>query len=219
MTSHLAPDKHILHDPTQMIQTLWEQLCLLSETHISGYGTVILSIWNMDWLPDAVYWEKKHNPGGRNWNKELNHLEKSLERFAHWVKEMNEELLGTRRRVLTLGRIRAQSGQFNEDPRETDTLFSPEIFRVEWKGRVWWKDSGILVVVVVVLSRLLCVAWGILVPKSGIEPVPPSLRVQSLNHWTTREVPEIQAFLMSVAWWNRAYVRSPESVVPELNHG
>lgn len=31
---------------------------------------------------------------------------------------------------------------------------------------------------------------GILVPKTGIEAVPPALEMQSLiNHWTTREVP------------------------------
>ena len=32
-------------------------------------------------------------------------------------------------------------------------------------------------------------AWGILVPRQGIEAVPPAVEVQSLNHWTTREVP------------------------------
>ena len=29
-----------------------------------------------------------------------------------------------------------------------------------------------------------------LVPRPGIEPGPPALGVQSLTHWTTREVPE-----------------------------
>ena len=33
------------------------------------------------------------------------------------------------------------------------------------------------------------VACGILVPRSKIKPVPYKLKVQSLNHWTTREVP------------------------------
>ena len=33
-------------------------------------------------------------------------------------------------------------------------------------------------------------ACGILVPQSGIEPTPPAVNVQSLSHWTTREVPE-----------------------------
>ena len=32
-------------------------------------------------------------------------------------------------------------------------------------------------------------ACRILVPQPGIEPVPPALEMQSLNHWTTREVP------------------------------
>ena len=31
----------------------------------------------------------------------------------------------------------------------------------------------------------------ILVPQPGIVPVPPALGVQSLNHWTTREVPQV----------------------------
>ena len=30
-----------------------------------------------------------------------------------------------------------------------------------------------------------------LVPRSRIEPGPPALGVQSLNHWTTREVPTL----------------------------
>ena len=32
------------------------------------------------------------------------------------------------------------------------------------------------------------VAGGILVPHPGIEPMPPALGAQSLNHWTAREV-------------------------------
>ena len=32
-------------------------------------------------------------------------------------------------------------------------------------------------------------AWRILVPQPGIEPVPPAVEAQCLNHWTTREVP------------------------------
>ena len=34
-----------------------------------------------------------------------------------------------------------------------------------------------------------CVACGILVPRPGIELVPPALEAWVLNHWTTREVP------------------------------
>ena len=32
-------------------------------------------------------------------------------------------------------------------------------------------------------------AYGILVPQPGIEPMPPDLGAQSLNHWTTKEIP------------------------------
>ena len=32
-------------------------------------------------------------------------------------------------------------------------------------------------------------AYGILVPQSGIQPVPLTLEVESLNCWTTSEVP------------------------------
>ena len=33
------------------------------------------------------------------------------------------------------------------------------------------------------------VARGILIPQARIEPVPPALEAQSLNHWRAREVP------------------------------
>ena len=33
-------------------------------------------------------------------------------------------------------------------------------------------------------------AYGILVPHPGIEPMPPALEAQSLNHQTSREVPK-----------------------------
>ena len=33
--------------------------------------------------------------------------------------------------------------------------------------------------------------YGILVPRPGIKPAPPAFKVQSLNHWTAREVPRI----------------------------
>ena len=42
---------------------------------------------------------------------------------------------------------------------------------------------------------LFLVAIGeLLVPYSGIESSPPALGVQSLDHWTTREAPEIDSF-------------------------
>ena len=35
----------------------------------------------------------------------------------------------------------------------------------------------------------LCCGMLDLVPQTGIEPMPLALGLQSLNHWTTREVP------------------------------
>ena len=41
----------------------------------------------------------------------------------------------------------------------------------------------------------LCrVACGILVPQPGIEPTPHAVEVWSLNHWTTREAPDISVY-------------------------
>ena len=42
-------------------------------------------------------------------------------------------------------------------------------------------------------------ACGILVPRSGIEPMPPALEAQNLNHWTTREVPCLKYFNLPVS--------------------
>ena len=33
-----------------------------------------------------------------------------------------------------------------------------------------------------------------LIPQPGIEPLPPALELQSLNHWTAREVPDESTF-------------------------
>ena len=38
-------------------------------------------------------------------------------------------------------------------------------------------------------------ARGILVPRPGIEPIPPKVETWSLNHWTAREVPELHVKL------------------------
>ena len=37
-------------------------------------------------------------------------------------------------------------------------------------------------------------ACGILVPQPGIKPMSPAMEAQSLNHWTTREVPHLLFF-------------------------
>ena len=47
-------------------------------------------------------------------------------------------------------------------------------------------------------------ACGILVPRPGTKPTPPALALQSLSHWTTREVPRGSPFPASVT-------RTPEA--------
>ena len=44
---------------------------------------------------------------------------------------------------------------------------------------------------------LTSMACGILVPQPGIEPVPPAVKAQSLNPWTTREVPSLLPFFQN----------------------
>ena len=56
-----------------------------------------------------------------------------------------------------------------------------------------------------------CTACGILVPRTGIEHVPPALEAWSLNHWTTREVPLLfkkillLLFLYVLSFWCSAF--------------
>ena len=44
------------------------------------------------------------------------------------------------------------------------------------------------------IQTLSCSTWD-LFPWPGIEPVPPTLGVQSLSHWTTREVPRMNTLI------------------------
>ena len=48
-------------------------------------------------------------------------------------------------------------------------------------------------------------ACGILVPWPGIKPVPHAVEEQSLNHWTTREVPS-RISLSSVSIWHQFHL-------------
>ena len=45
-------------------------------------------------------------------------------------------------------------------------------------------------------------ACGILVPWPGIEPTPPAVEVQSLHHWTAREVPSLFLHSSPVMDWS-----------------
>ena len=39
------------------------------------------------------------------------------------------------------------------------------------------------------LFVLVHIAWHLKIPQTGVEPVPPEVEAQSLNHWAAREVP------------------------------
>ena len=58
-----------------------------------------------------------------------------------------------------------------------------EILHVELKGVLWG------------FFWLRYKACGMLVPQPGVEPAPPAVEAQSLNHWTTREVPPQGVFV------------------------
>ena len=50
-------------------------------------------------------------------------------------------------------------------------------------------DDGVSHIHVCVCIWLHSRACGILLPRPGIEPMPPAVEAQILNHWTTREGP------------------------------
>ena len=50
-----------------------------------------------------------------------------------------------------------------------------------------------------------CTVCGILVPQSGIEPLPPALEAWSLNHWTVRKVPILELYDMNFSSENTNY--------------
>ena len=49
--------------------------------------------------------------------------------------------------------------------------------------------SGFFLLFLFCFVLLHCAVCGILVPRPGIKPMPPAVEAQSLNHWTSREVP------------------------------
>ena len=57
--------------------------------------------------------------------------------------------------------------------------------RVSTNGPPGKSESLCLYFIIICLHGM---AWGILVPWSGVKPMPPAVEVQSPNHWMTREV-------------------------------
>ena len=59
---------------------------------------------------------------------------------------------------------------------------------VSW-GRVGTQWMLFTLVESFLFLAVLMAACGISVPRPGIEPAPPAVETQSLNHWTTRKIP------------------------------
>ena len=69
-----------------------------------------------------------------------------------------------------------------------------------------------------------CIAYGILIPQPGIEPMPAAVEAWSLNHWTAREVPFwaflfflfyvfVGNFIFCGTWGLQSSLGHPESLV------
>ena len=58
---------------------------------------------------------------------------------------------------------------------------------------------------------LLCAACEILLPRSGIQPVPPAVEAWSVNHWTAREVPKILRYILHTRFY-RGSLRNPDMI-------
>ena len=75
-------------------------------------------------------------------------------------------------------------------------LISPDINNVSLQptyrrsgGQVFCHCLFYLFYFIIIFRRPCHGACGILVPQTGIEPVPPAMEVRSPNHWTTGKVP------------------------------
>ena len=58
-------------------------------------------------------------------------------------------------------------------------------------------------------------AWGILFPWSGIEPIPPAVKVWSPNYRTAREFP-INSFILLKVTLNSAAFEAPKKANEEF---
>ena len=55
---------------------------------------------------------------------------------------------------------------------------------------------------------LLCVARGILVPQPATEPKLSALEMQSLNHWTAKEVPHNSLYVFSFLLYRIRFIEA-----------
>ena len=63
-------------------------------------------------------------------------------------------------------------------------------------------------------AGLVCLFCGILVPRPGIEPVPPAVEAWSPNPWTAREAPEMGILNSSRVLLAQAHTTYPSWPLP-----
>ena len=97
--------------------------------------------------------------------------------------QLEQRREGKAHHLLRPGPQRSDFGTHWVDPTGGHSLIGPE------QGRHLQATAGCFPSGPFLVFWLYHVACGILVPGSGIEPVPPAVRAQSLNHWAAREVP------------------------------
>lgn len=86
-------------------------------------------------------------------------------------------------------------------PREKCSLYFPQYTLLWWVPVLFREVSSIPQafgvgerVRIIVFWRGYILCQGILVPRPGMEPTPPSLEVWSFKHWTAREIQELVFF-------------------------
>ena len=84
---------------------------------------------------------------------------------------------------------------------KSSKLRSPFNFQV--CDSINFKKKFIFFVVCLGVSLSYCVAYGIWVPQSVIEPGPSAVKAQSPNHWMARESPKFILKLNKLLWWKQ----------------
>ena len=65
------------------------------------------------------------------------------------------------------------------------------VFYTETILQKWFFKMVLLIKFIYLFFGITSQTCGILIPQPGIKPVSPTVEMQILNHWTTREVPKI----------------------------
>ena len=105
----------------------------------------------------------------------------------------------------------AASGCLREARPSADpkALISGFNFTTWWQLTSLWCPQCIFLFFFFLPHPVVC---RILVPQPGIKPMPPAMRAQSLNHWTTREVPSVYFEMISLLLSQTVQMKPPQLV-------